>query len=239
MALPNSIDPAAPAGADALSGGANQIRALKQFLVDVFGLPTSPTAIQAALMAATTNGLTKLILQNLGGDPSAAGEFGHSADILKYHDGSAAQQLFFGKIARKTAPQNPATTTLTDDTDLFVPMGANEVWRATFDVHFTSAPANGFKCAVAAPSGATGQWDGFYHSTSDSSMVKVAPRFTFDGANPLSISVIDSNSYMIYLRVTCINGGNMGNLRLQFADANTPGFATSEARSLVQATRIS
>ena len=44
MAFPVAIDPATPAGTDPVSGGDDQIRALKQAIVDLLGLPTSVAA---------------------------------------------------------------------------------------------------------------------------------------------------------------------------------------------------
>ena len=48
MAFPESLDPTSPAGSDSPRLGANQIRALKQFLADVFGIVVSPTTIAGA-----------------------------------------------------------------------------------------------------------------------------------------------------------------------------------------------
>ena len=41
MSLPNTIDKSSPAGTDAASGGAAQIRSLKEFLEDILGIPNS------------------------------------------------------------------------------------------------------------------------------------------------------------------------------------------------------
>ena len=55
MALPATIAPATPLGSDLKSDGDNQIRALKQFIVDVFGVPAN-TAINNAAFAITAGG---------------------------------------------------------------------------------------------------------------------------------------------------------------------------------------
>lgn len=60
-ALPSTIDPATPTGGSARSLGDDQIRALKQFLVDVFGLPNN-SAISAATFTIDTTGTITAIL---------------------------------------------------------------------------------------------------------------------------------------------------------------------------------
>jgi len=56
MALPANIDPNSPASTDQISSGDDQIRALKQFLIDIFGLPANPTNMTAALLDANADG---------------------------------------------------------------------------------------------------------------------------------------------------------------------------------------
>lgn len=54
MALPQTIDPASPAGTDSPAQGDDQLRGIKQAIIDIFGVPSSPTAVTVA--AATTDG---------------------------------------------------------------------------------------------------------------------------------------------------------------------------------------
>lgn len=56
MSLPTTINPAAPANTDSPSLGDDQIRALKQFLVDMFGWSTSPTSLTGAPFAVSAAG---------------------------------------------------------------------------------------------------------------------------------------------------------------------------------------
>ncbi len=56
MALPSTINPSAPANTDSPSLGDNEIAALKQFLVDMFGWPTYPTSLTGAVMDVAANG---------------------------------------------------------------------------------------------------------------------------------------------------------------------------------------
>ena len=68
MALPNQIDPATPGATDVVSSGDDQIRALKQFLIDVFGLPNA-TNLTAAITAINTVGaLTVGLMFDLAAD---------------------------------------------------------------------------------------------------------------------------------------------------------------------------
>lgn len=59
MALPTTIDPATPTGSDAASLGDDQIRALKQALIDIFGLP-SATSITSAPFSMSAGGVITL-----------------------------------------------------------------------------------------------------------------------------------------------------------------------------------
>lgn len=56
MSLPTTINPSAPANTDSPSLGDDQIRALKQFLVDIFGFPTYPTQVTGAPFGVTAAG---------------------------------------------------------------------------------------------------------------------------------------------------------------------------------------
>lgn len=56
MAFPFTVNPLAPAGSDSPALGDNELRSLKQALIDLFGLPSSPTNITAAIMGVNADG---------------------------------------------------------------------------------------------------------------------------------------------------------------------------------------
>lgn len=56
MGFPESLDPTSPAGLDSPRLGDDQIRALKQFLADLFGVVVSPTTIAAACGSIASTG---------------------------------------------------------------------------------------------------------------------------------------------------------------------------------------
>lgn len=56
MALPATLDPASPLNTDSPGNAAQEFRNLKQYLIDVFGLP-SASAVTAAAFAITTAGV--------------------------------------------------------------------------------------------------------------------------------------------------------------------------------------
>ena len=74
MALPNSIDPSTPAGTDQKKFGDDQIRDLKQFIVDVFGVPgatpitAAPFGISAAGAITALGNITAPIRVNSAAD---------------------------------------------------------------------------------------------------------------------------------------------------------------------------
>jgi len=65
MALPASIDPSTPAGADSPSQGDDQFRALKQYLVDVLGFP-SAVNVTAGAFTMTTGGVVTALRSPFG-----------------------------------------------------------------------------------------------------------------------------------------------------------------------------
>lgn len=78
MAFPRNIDPAVPAGTDLISGGDNELRQLKQDLIDLFGLP-SASNITAAIMDINADGtiaalseIQGLVTLNRGTTPTGA-----------------------------------------------------------------------------------------------------------------------------------------------------------------------
>lgn len=95
MSLPNQIDSAAPLGSANASTIDNQLRALKLAIEDLFGIPDA-TNIAAAGMAWIAAGLQRLTFQNTGGDPATAGFFQRNGQQLKFHDGTAARQVYRG-----------------------------------------------------------------------------------------------------------------------------------------------
>ena len=66
MALPQTLNTSAPAGSAARSLGDDQIRALKQFLIDVLGLPNN-LSITGAVFSIDTDGTISTI--SLSGTP--------------------------------------------------------------------------------------------------------------------------------------------------------------------------
>jgi hypothetical protein len=56
MAFPESLDPTTPVGTDSPASGDDEFRALKQFIVDVFGTPASPSTVAAAASKMDTTG---------------------------------------------------------------------------------------------------------------------------------------------------------------------------------------
>src|SRR5262245_24344560 len=93
MALPATINTATPTDSDNANTTHTIFQALKLFVEDVFGM-TDVTAIAAAGSAHTAAGMTTLVFQNLGGDPSATGELARNATLLKFHDGTAARTIY-------------------------------------------------------------------------------------------------------------------------------------------------
>src|SRR3972149_4977480 len=60
MSLPNQIDPATPTGSSARSLGDDQIRALKQAIIDIFGLPSATDISNPLFTVNDTGAITSI-----------------------------------------------------------------------------------------------------------------------------------------------------------------------------------
>lgn len=60
MALPQTLDPSSPLGTDSPSQGDDQLRAIKQYVVDVFGVPNN-SAVTSAASTVTNAGLVSFL----------------------------------------------------------------------------------------------------------------------------------------------------------------------------------
>lgn len=92
MALPNQIDATSPLGSDAPSTIDNQIRALKQAIIDILGVP-SATNVTVAFFSGAAGGLDQVIFLNAAAGATAAGRLRRNATNLTWHDGTAARSI--------------------------------------------------------------------------------------------------------------------------------------------------
>jgi len=167
-----------------------------------------------------TNG--QIFVGSSGSDPVAASITGSNGVTVTGGAGTIA--LSGGrKTIRKTADEivnNSAT--LQNDDHLVMAVGANEIWHFTF-VLFTTAGANNtpdIKLLLTVPAGATGFW-GIHGLTTAATGVDgngiMAGAASLDGLTTLSAGVVASANSMIIIEGTIVNGGNAGNLQLQWA----------------------
>jgi len=82
MSLPNSVNAATPAGSDSPSTLDDQIRALKTFIEDLFGIPDNTSITQAAFDI-DAGGLAQVIFYDAATTP-ASGELGRNGSPLYY-----------------------------------------------------------------------------------------------------------------------------------------------------------
>ena len=60
MAIPNTINPATPAGTDSPAQGDNEITGIKQYIVDVFGVPNN-SAVTASALTIAASGVVSIL----------------------------------------------------------------------------------------------------------------------------------------------------------------------------------
>ena len=129
-------------------------------------------------------------------------------------------------LVRKTATQGvPNSTTLVDDDDLKIAIGANEAWMFDACIFFEADPVPDIKIAFKVPAGATIVW-GLAEDTGGGSNTPVyQTRQADDDAQTIHGSGFGT-ALTTHLIGTIANGGTAGDLQLRFAqnvaDATNP-----------------
>ena len=149
MSLPATIDPTTPTGSQTPKDtGPSGFRNLKQYLIDTFGLVSSPTAQNAAATSITASGVVTFVQSGtlLAADPTAA-------------LGAATKQYVDASIPRvfKSTDQTIALLASADDDSLILAIPANERWMLRFSLFYTGG-GGGTQTSVVFPAGATVRW---------------------------------------------------------------------------------
>ena len=87
MALPASLQSIRMTDATTGDQIDNKVGDLEKALCDIFGIPID-TAVAAALLEVSANGLTKVNFQDLASNPTAIGQLARNGNLLKYHNGA-------------------------------------------------------------------------------------------------------------------------------------------------------
>ncbi len=129
--------------------------------------------------------------------------------------------------------------TLQNDDDLIVPVSANEIWVVRFYLRILqgASAAPNFKYAVVVPAAAVVSYVSYYGDDNDTNRAVTA----CGSSSAVAITVIAGASERTFLVIDCIvtNGGNAGNIQLQWAQANATGVDTIvEEESCLIAHRI-
>jgi hypothetical protein len=131
----------------------------------------------------------------------------------------------FSVVIKNKATDESVTssTTLQNDDDLFVELGAGETWQARFAIWATHAAGDGCKVAVTVPSGATLR---LIARETDSGGQVVNMTTTSGAAISLATENVDATSQFVDLEVVVVNGATAGNLQLQWAQRTSSATAT-------------
>lgn len=145
------------------------------------------------------------------------------------------------KFARKTADESvTSNVTPQDDNELFVSVGANEVWRFWLDIHYEAVAGGGILMGWTVPAGSSGRWGS--HSiqnaattNTDNLIVKSAAAIT----DTLGGGGAGTADLMSVVNGLLVVGGTGGTLRLQWAQRTTSATATTVfAHSSLYAVRV-
>jgi hypothetical protein len=133
-----------------------------------------------------------------------------------------------------------SSTTLQDDDDFTINIGANEKWRFRFLISLTAANTTmDLKMQLVAPAGATGYWGtvsaGATTATGNQSAV-----YNLAGSLNSSVSYASFGASSIFEFVAYVaTAGTAGTVKLQWAqDVSDPGALTFNAGSLMTAERV-
>lgn len=145
------------------------------------------------------------------------------------------------EYVRKPADESVSnSTSLQADDDLFVPIGADEVWLVQFILTtLADSLTPDIQVAVAAPTGAAGWWSADAGADAGSSANKGDQIVTAASLGvALTYAAFGGYSHL-HLVARVFNGANAGNVALQWAQATADAASTSVlADSLLIAERL-
>mgnify|MGYP001570110112 CR=1 FL=1 len=111
-ALPEGMDSSKPQDTDPISQGAKQIRDFKLFVADVFGIPATPSLVNAAAFKIATPGIVNF--------PQGIGSTTTQVGITGYLRGNGSGTVtgialpVFGRVVRTAGDLTTTSTTLVD-----------------------------------------------------------------------------------------------------------------------------
>lgn len=130
-----------------------------------------------------------------------------------------------------------SSTTLQNDNELFLPLGANEVWMVTGTYFFDSASSTpGAKIGLTVPSGASVLWD---TPTNWGLAAGSSTGIGLTAASTFAVSLLSTSTNPITLRYRVTNGATPGNFQLTWAQNVSNSTATNLRKySVLAALRI-
>ena len=140
-------------------------------------------------------------------------------------------------IIRKATNENLTTsTTLQNDDELLIAIGANEVWAFMFVIFYTATDSTpDIKCAVTFPAGATC----FYGLPVNVGQFTDDTVSFFDvqttSGNIIGNMAATANTKAMTIVGNISNGATSGNLQLQWAEVTSSGTLTVKAGSFLMA----
>lgn len=139
------------------------------------------------------------------------------------------------KVVRKTADQSrTSSTTLVDDDDLLLAIGANEVWSFEFRIFHVGHATPDIKFAITVPSGATLNWTANHINASNT---HVNSQQVTSGGSVHFVSATTTRLDVITVIVE--NGATAGNIQFQFAQQASDGnTVTIKQESCLIATKL-
>lgn len=149
------------------------------------------------------------------------------------------------KVVRKSSDETvTSSSTLQDDDTLLFAAAANEVWVAEWVLFVTAGASNtpDIKCAIVAPTGATGGWGirgtAAAQTQTEATMRNVA-HVTLDGSTTVDAAVVASATNLVTLWASVALAGTAGNIKLQWAQSTSDGTGTVvKAGSFLMAHRV-
>ena len=146
-ALPQAVNTNSPANTDPISQGAQQIRDFKLFTTDVFGIPATPSQVNAAAMAIATSGIVNF--------PSGVGSTTTMVGLIGYLIGNGSATITGHRVGWASVENTAGTPSskVAYNVSSYTDGGVGDT-----TVNFTTAFTNTEKVCVVSQAGDTTGW---------------------------------------------------------------------------------
>src|SRR5262245_53925756 len=181
--MPDQLKVARVTGATLGSDLPARFSELETAISVITGIPLD-VLINNPMTEVVAAGLRKILLQNLGADPTAPGQLSRNGTALRYFDAASRTVLHSGNRQFRAKMINEVygvPNVMQQDNELVLPLEAGAFYEFNVSVYYVPAASNALGFQMTAPPGATALWNALGHFENSSF-----------GSMPLATSSISS-----------------------------------------------